>query len=437
MIEKPKSAHNTPFQYIVLLIDNLDQSPINVVEHAITTIINGWHERGSRIKLWQIFLPLRPSTLHTLRMRRVVFPSNVVVPLGRVDYVKLLEARTKWVRNAIRETGDSIAYEDSNHNRYVKDNSGCVRYFDDVLSTVKNYNPEFMNFVPKIVDGDLNRALGIWYGLCASEVMFWTHEQIYPISLYELRCAMLSGKYRVQDRDMPCVGNLFFMTDRFVSAHDLLIGPHMLFLLQEDDLYENLHVALEDLGYQKNRIKSVAKKFQELRFFHLRRENGNVKIIPHDSVIQAYRDLYDKPAYLDEIAMTTPAEPELLYQMHRTTAYDRNQLVNRVLTTLNFIKQVRYYEETFCLLSKLPKRITQTQFKKRLESLRIPRIWKQMAISYKTRLMALEKSGDLETDNRNEQRWRDILSYPLFSQAKLAEDSLLPKDSIDRTGGFD
>ena len=414
----------------MLLIDNLDQSPVEVAERAVG-IVKDWSESEAGIDLWRTFLPLWPSTLQKLRLRgKVPLPLNEVVPLGSLDYKGFLEARANSVSNGIEESGEIVEYEDTEGETKVMNNQQCVAYLNRTHGFAKRY-PWFVDFVGKTVYGDLRRILDIWYGISASQIMFEVQKRGYhPPTRYELECAMLTGKYDVYNRFDTFIPNLFFMTNQSVSVRDLLIGPHILFLLLHRGLssYQHIDSTLTGLGYSIDRVQQVWEKFHKwYNFFHVVSGEGeNQEIDIHNSVVETYWGLFIEPAYLDEIAMVTPVDDEQRKQMRQTVCHDRDQFVARVRTTLAFIRQVRSDEEAFCCISELPSRTTTAaQFEERLESLQIPCLWKIMANSYRMRLTGLKDLRFLTTARGiSEGWWEEILSDSLFTEAESAEDTL-------------
>ena len=89
-----------PFHHIVLVVDNLDQTPPAVQIRAITEV-EQWLLTPS-IKLWRVFLPLWPSTYNSLRNHRFnLLRGANVFRIGSIDRDILID---NYDRAAIEST---------------------------------------------------------------------------------------------------------------------------------------------------------------------------------------------------------------------------------------------------------------------------------------------------------------------------------------------
>ena len=87
-----------PFTYIVLCLDNMDQSTHEVQEYGIS-IVRRWIE--NKIKFWQIYIPLWPNTLASLlpNLRPIRYGR---IRVGALQPDEVIEKRNANIQNIIR-----------------------------------------------------------------------------------------------------------------------------------------------------------------------------------------------------------------------------------------------------------------------------------------------------------------------------------------------
>jgi hypothetical protein len=102
LAEVPASRH-CRFRYIVLVIDNLDRSPI-IVQKAALSAVRDWMEFRSGITLWQIYIPLWPSTLDTLRLTEALLlpkEDRVEIQINCLDAEMVLKSRLTYLNQTV------------------------------------------------------------------------------------------------------------------------------------------------------------------------------------------------------------------------------------------------------------------------------------------------------------------------------------------------
>ncbi|MDR3633065.1 MAG: hypothetical protein P4L84_04460 [Isosphaeraceae bacterium] len=420
-----KKLDSVPFQYIAVVIDNLDQTPAPVQIRAITEV-EQWL-RNPLIRLWRVFLPLWPSTFSYLRNHRFNMLRGVhVVHLGPIDTDALF----------------------ANHERAIEEqinlsSSSTVRLSFDYLSEISKFGEKrLLDRISGLSHGSLRLMLSLWGGFLRSEAAFsiWRQRRVSAESSrsfeYELLDALIVGAYEVLNQRTHRVANLFTMGHAHDRPRDLLVGPHALFLMAQGfHRHRTLTDALVRLGYSEDNIQDAIDAFGSFNILHqVPVQNRLIDYEIHDSVIQDYvgtehhnfprNGLIWEPAYVDNIAMVTPVDSTTLIGMKKTRGDRTEDFTARVETTLAFLRFLRGCEDSFRDPSQLMADINREDFRETLEKRRIPCLWRGMTLGYRSRLLGLQQSGYLKmVDSR---WWTRILDDPLFATVDIADRVLMP-----------
>ncbi len=430
-----------PFKYIVLCIDNIDQSPVDVQDHAIQ-IVRDWLEPDSEIDLWQVFFPMWPDTFEKLiKSGKMIIPPEdyLEVLIGQINGNDFFESRAGAVSRGIENDGKGVIYPGEGDAKIEEDNGKCVKFIRKTVYKI-NQHPSMIKFVQDITFGDLRRMLEIWHDVLASDAMFYYYRNIgyEMVGRYQIRDAMLTGFYHVHHKGKSGILNLYYMIEEPKCERDLLIGPHVFFLLHKKvTSYGEVCECLMDLGYTKKAVYQTLDNFKKYNFFHLTEDYEVLRFFEiHKDVINAYEMLHVEDVYLDNIAMTTAVRKEIKRELKRTVAFRLDDFVNRVETTINFIKYIREEEEAFCRVSKVPDIAHKDRFKSRLMELKLPILWRSMALSYYKRLSALSKERYYLYNAKKvtEEWWEIILNNGIFTGAESCSKwYLMPDDDMNNT----
>lgn len=414
---KPSSwaTPTSPFPYVVLVVDNLDQSSIDVQIRAITEV-EQWLRTPS-IRLSRAILPMWPSTFRKLQNHQFnLLHGARVFEIGPIDCHDLMANRE-------RAAGEFLQ-------RYVAPGSHSV--VDYMTQITRLGRERLLPRIKALAHENLRLTLSLWESFLCGDAAYsiWKQIKHNPDSRrsfdYELLDALLVGTNDAFDHDEHRIANLFSMGAGRVRPRDLLIGHHALQLLGQDRHSQtDLHQALRSLGYAEANIQVVEKSLLTFNFLHEEPSGGKkVEYEIHEDVVHEYLALRFEPAYVDNVAMVTPVDPKYLPRMCRTRGDRAEDFTRRVATTLAFLEFIRECEDAF----RDPRRVANTPsevFIKALESLRIACLWKPMALRYHDRLVGLRDSGYLRTIDPD--WWDATIGDPLFDLARQADDWLRPR----------
>jgi hypothetical protein len=410
----PSFTAPSPFPYIVLVVDNLDQSSIDVQIRAITEV-EQWLRTPS-IRLSRVILPMWPSTFRKLQNHQFnLLHGARVFEIGPIDTSELMANRE-------RATGDYLQRQSFHGSQNV------VEY---IAAMTRLGRDRLLPRIRALAHENLRLTLALWESFLCGDMAYhiWKQVRQNPESRrsfdYEMLDALLVGTNDALDHDEHRIANLFAMGAGRVRPRDLLIGHHALQLLGQNRRSQiDLHQALRSLGYAETNISVVEKSLLTFNFLHEEPAGGKkIEYEIHDDVVQEYLALRFEPAYVDNVAMVTPVSAKYLPLMSKTRGDRAEDFPRRVATTLAFLEFVRDCEDAF----RDPKLVTNTAgevFIRALETLRLVCLWKPMVLRYHERLAGLRGSGYLRAIEPG--WWDTTLGSPLFDQARAAGDFLLP-----------
>jgi hypothetical protein len=417
-----------PFSFIVLCLDNLDQSSFEVQSHAIS-VVRQWLTPTSRVQLWQVYVPLRTKTFDVIYRKIEPLPAHHKVQLGKPDSRKLLAVRSEAIEQSIVKTGGSVTISDDKES-VVADNPLCQEF---VNATFEFARESFIDILDLFAAGSVRRQLLLWQTALSSQslakacmksrFMSMGRMRVVEAGHYSLCDALITGSYLCHHRETSFIANLFHSCPEVESARDSLCGFHLLYLLTlGHNEVDELYIKLEGLGYQEDQIRSALAHFEKKDMFRAYRHEDHEMLERNERVIQAHSRILIEPAYLDNMAVVTPVERTYRDRIRRTNSYDSEEFRERVLSTLAFLEQIKADEDDFCRKENLPNGVTFLRFKELLDALRIPSLFKKLAISYHVRLDNLRKRGF--PSSMSEREWDRLLSHPLLSVALCAEEYL-------------
>lgn len=410
-----KTDRTNNFEYIVLVIDNLDQTAEMVQVKAISTV-EQWLSAPS-IEIHRVFFPLWRSTVHNLRHSAYNLLRNAeIMHIGEIVPDDLIEARERVITKHLEETSASADQE-------------FASYVPEITGLAKR---EIATIVEGLANGDLRTLLRLWGGFLRSSgaLAIWRRWQANVTSgrsyRYELLDALITGSFQALYHGSLRVANLFELGVARRQPRDLLIGPHAMHLLGTGVRSRtDFHAALEALGYSQAAIQKLEIGLQSFNVFH--QYSSGMCLIDyeiHDRVIETYAHLQLEPAYIDNVAMVTPVDPSLHASMHVTRGDRPGDFRPRVETTLTFLRFLRGCEDQFRDPARLATGHDTATFVQSLATLKIPCLWRRMAIEYENRLSNLRRARILEDVTAD--WWERTLADPLFAEARAASDLLTP-----------
>jgi hypothetical protein len=263
--------------------------------------------------------------------------------------------------------------------------------------------------------------LALWDGLLRSELAYslWRQIQAAPDSRrgyeYELLDALVAGAHETLDHRAHRIANLFGMGHAYAHPRDILIGPHAMHLLSRGDRTRPaLADMLQGLGYGPHNIDHIVEGLGAFNVLHqVPSRAATIEFELHDSVIDEYLQLLGEPAYIDHVAMVTPVDPAYLPSMRPTRGDRPDDFPARVETTLSFLRFLRDCESRFRDPAQLRAGVDPARFREKLETARLPCLWRRIAARYLERLKGLKHSGYLKHVEAS--WWTRILTDPLLT----------------------
>jgi hypothetical protein len=409
VVKRPMDA-KPPFQFVALVIDNLDQASIDVQIRAVTEVEQWLHTPS--IRLWRVFLPMWPTTFRALQNHQLTLLRGArTFEVGPIEATELVSIRERALQARLRKLG--FGGSDS-----------LVEYFADMARLSKD---RLFRRINGLSHGNLRHILSLWESLLCGDAAhcLWRQSQGSRRSFeYELLDALLVGANDVLDHKEHRIANLFAMGVGRVKPRDLLIGHHALQLLaQGRDMQADLRQALVSLGYSNENIAAVEKSILTFNFLHQEpTADGSVAYEIHKDVVHEYIELRFEPAYVDNVALVTPVDPKYLPRMARTRGDRADDFTRRVGTTLAFIEFVRECEDQI-RNPELVLRVSAGTLAQALGALQLDCLWVRMALRYQERLVGLRESGFLRSVDAD--WWETTLANPLFAAAQAAPRHLV------------
>jgi hypothetical protein len=432
-------------EYLVIFVDNMDQCPVKVQKRLLTTIEN-WLEMPT-LNIWKVILTMWPSTHSTLQNSMVNNMRNwKVFRIGPVLPEALMENRRDVIAQRISKLMQRSTLPSASkrvlHQQFPSFMDSCLALWAERLGgTVKDQDDSSETesvttaggLIRDLCNGDLRRELALLHGFVTGEGAYriWQHKAREPASSrrhdYEIVESLLLGRFDHLMQNSDQIGNLFMVGHQHQMPRDLLIGPHMLFLIKKcGDIhdYQTLCRTLTDLGYSDNNFDHCFTEFRQLGILHevsSDRIHG-VGYEAHPTVIDAYeRLLFREPAYLDCVAPVTAVDEDCLREMQAAYRGRHGPFVRKTECSLAFLKFLRRIETSFCDVHKV-RTSARKDFSDKLEAAGIPALWKHLAERYRERLVGLRSS--LFRPHSDDHWWDEIIGQETFVAAGNARATL-------------
>ena len=417
-----------PFRSLVVTLDNIDQSTFEVQAHALRVVKQWIQSRQSAVR--RVLLPLRPETLSVIRDAIAPLPPHNLMRLGRPDAARLYETRNQGIQSAIAAHGGDVDLTDEHGAKKPLSNDACRKFLGKCYDDA---SPKFISLVRKLSGRSVRRELELWEWALSSRALFENYFQ-HPaeflatphVSSYVLLDAILTGKYEVHHCGENVVVNLFYLLPEVYNERDLLIGPHILYLINagfrsSQEVFNKLQL----LGYQGDRIGQALDALRSKHFFEPTSSSPPRPFVVQYDLVAAHLALLHEAAYADNVAMVTPLPPAVLTGMRLTSSYKRDDFLKRVATTFQFLMQLQRSELRFCQASALNSGVSHERFAEELKALSLPSLFKQMTEAYRERLVSLNELHYL-SGVVSDGQWKGLFSHEVFQQADSAEDMLVP-----------
>lgn len=453
-----------PINYIVALIDNVDNCPAEV-QKDVLRLCRDWLEFTNSIALWRIYVPLWPRTLDRLRSSfgdAIPTVRYTTIQIGPVQGERLQASRRDKAVSGIKNSAVAQVLDDSTdaaepddtETRAAASKSSTDGRRTSKASTAATYvaNEEIRRYVEHAVDsfrsspfgkrvgdlcaGDARRQLKIMDNVLRSRVtwkawmkrkaqfekdatasMWFFGDEYTP---YFAVSATTMGTVSAFNPDKSHILNLFAL-----SRNSTLCGYHLLTLFREFERISRrrVHSVLSRLDYSSDDIEDALGDALSFNLFHELAGAApddvlHTELVIHGQAVDAYLWLLLQPAYVDCAAIVTPVEAHRAGKMCRTSPLPSEDFGRRVESTIEFIQQIRADE---VVLIRHLSRNADSRLDSRtglVSSMAIPFLWKQVALRYHSRLSNIYAKKLLFNETTDSDWWRRVLNHEVFYSAK-------------------
>jgi len=435
--------NSNPFSAIVLCIDNIDQSTFKVQSRALT-IVRNWMSPDSGINIDCYLIPLWPNTMDIIISEIEPLPAYTEVELGKLKTDDLLEKRSNKLIEGIEANKREIRWHDIydfdiEAGELVTSRDQCEEYIKIILKESSGRFTQFLDFVS---GGSARRQLDLWKTTLSSRVLYrhyheYSHfkankdENLDKITLssYYLFDGLLTGQSIVFDESRNNIINIFNMGRNIKSPEDVLIGLHIFTLMYEHGFTSRVNIenVLEPLGYRKETINNVMEYFRKKHVFQWKSSEIRDFFVCYPNVLKAYNFLLKERVYIDNMALVTPIFDERNDNIKLTHSYRIDDIIDRCLTSLEFIHELYRIERAFCMSESRLQKLNKDKFSKALRDIEFPYYSKIIARAYLSDLRTIKRLVGKRI-NQLKKSWEQIKNHKVFSVTESVSRFLTPID---------
>lgn len=416
------------YEYLVICLDNIDQRSEDVQLRTVE-LANRWLKE-LKLRLWQLYIPVWPKTYDKLIQNPSISPigDHEFISLGTVDPEEVIKKRNELHIEEV--LGDEDATDPPGDPAKTSGQFG-IHFLEDTFSFVRS---DFIRTLRDLSGGNLRTERDLWKQMLSSKSLYqnyldsnsrqgWDEDK--KMGLYNHWDGLITGSRDVHHRTRSKLRNLFYATATPRNGRDLLIGVHLLLLLEKEGsarteiTIKPFNKRLRSYGYDDDAIEEAMAYFQDTMFTIFPSKGGD-RIRIRQKIVRQYLCLLRDPAYLDNMAMTTPVPENLHPKMKITNSFDPKNFCDRVFTTLNFLMQINRDEDYFCEPKHCTSGLHPDIFVGYLSSYKIHRVFLIAIQSYKERLDALKSLKKLTRTVRKDQ-WDAIFNHEAFKIERMRE----------------
>ena len=396
------------FQYTVLCLDNLDQSTVEVLQRAIYRIRKWIDETEEEMPVWRVYLPVWPGTRALFLETCAPLPHFYVLQLPGPAPTQLLAARF----GVLEEAADKDP-ESGIEGNFLRD---CIGWS----------NPRFDRFLANISGGSVRMLMELWQSIISSRNLFDNYREmtedgsvVRSLSNYRLLDAVLTGAYGVHHAAENPILNAFHLDSEADGPVDRLLGPLLLFALRSGvRSYQDTIARLTGIGFESVAVERCLDRLRVKRIFYLA-GGARREIYVLEGVLSSCISLLDKPAYLNNVAVTTPVEDRFRNSMSFTRGSSPTLFLEKTRTTLTFLLQLRKDEQR---LEKLVSTKRSRNAALEAWALNLPSIYKYCANGFLDHLRVIRSSRTLR--DISDSNWDRLLKHEAFTALEEWPDSI-------------
>lgn len=430
-----------PFTFLVLVIDNLDNSPYELVSKVID-ILQRWIEL--KWHFWKIYIPLWPTTFYSLKEKykpRLLESYGPPTHLGRVDENELFEKRNTKAMSLIRKSGKPVSVLDGNE-RITLSTNDVIDYFQSAREEARF---KFRTLLKNLSGQSIAWELGLWENTLRSRnlELHYLRRKSYGardsqgggdeslfdhVTNYAWCDALFTGVSEQHNKASSPIPNLFYATGKCNSHYDALIGVHIITMIKCKNMRSCSSIVgeLTSWGYTADDVMAGLEYLRGKHLFEWQENTRGTSVDLYPGTESAFWALLELPAYIDNVAMTTPVEMARLKDMSRTCSQKTDEFVARVRTTAQFLEQIRTDEtrfSTFYAVSPHDNELFE-HVAKRFLAAEFYNVTKIMCSAYRSRLVALREKGYFPALRHD---WLNLLNMPVFRNLDGEPTFLQPK----------
>ncbi len=422
-----------PFRYIVVILDNLDQSDLNVQIEAVR-LIKTYFDEDPKLNFWQIYVPLWEESYHRFKSYSRPLPNDRIVKLKPPRARDVIQRRTTDLLEKI----EAPYVKAKEMGLELKNGSNIEDAIQFIISAKEESDKKFLSLIDGLSAYSCRMNLELWKGLLANERLFiryvGTHARnsgdpsFGELSQYVLVDALMCGMNNFHNpaRISSPVANVFNVVEDHEGPRDMLIGLHILFFLQKSNRavipFRSIERNLGILLYEPDDLLEALERLNDHEVVRIERDSdgGPVKIHIPKLTIKWYLALLRDRAYIDNISMVTPLEEEFLDDVDPVMALNVETFEKRVRNSIAFLEQLLADERRF-----IDPELSQNSvggnerdtFYAKLRSSRIPSFFHLIGAAYLENLRNFERNHPFPDHVFSAEDWADLFNHPILMQA--------------------
>ena len=333
------------FAFLVIVMDNLDQSPLSSQREAIRIAKN--LVRDHALSLYRIIIPLWPNSFDTLAAAMQPWEEEATrFELPGLDSEEYYKKRFD-PQNAVTDApADDVAWAQS----YARDFYNCCR--TNFFHFFDSFSGDDIRFRQKLVIATLTNPslIGEYNAITESRDKSKDHPErqgrvFRQIGEYLNFSSLLAGECDGHQRDLSPVANMFYASETDEKLNQLL-GIHLLWLLDcaPEDWIKGDFIKdyLQTLGHKDGDIDQATGYFVRKEILRSPQVLEPERYFINYDSVKSYLYSVGELPYLDNMAMVTPVSAKRLPKI--TVTRSNKQFMKRKQSTLEFLDEIREVE---------------------------------------------------------------------------------------------
>ncbi len=413
------------FSYVVFVLDNLDQSDLEVQTNALR-FLETFQKNNPRINFWRVFLPFWPESLERILQANRPLPDGEQIRLGPVDRITFLERRYEAIEQCIENEQKDEDQLNPNSTELWN-----VEYFRDFRNHVRI---AVSDWIDELCGACVRLKRSIYVEVLCNQALRQRYlkskqsnsQAFADIGRHAVMTGLLTGRFSHWCEINHPVVNLFLGSPHDLGARSLLLGPHFLSILKKGERsVTQVSGTLVNLGYPAEAVESCIERFEKgelLKVFQT--PGGASRFRVYDHTVSAYWKAMQDPAYIEVMMVRCYCDESRLKHMHDTGVVLPEDFCRRVRTAIKFLEQLWSDELRFIDVKLCPVSVDSSTFRLMLRRLELPSVFKLIALSYLGSLRFVRNIVPPLPATKEE--WDQFESEEVFRVAQHTEQILRP-----------